>query len=360
RKMTLASVILNTCNQKCNAYQVAIGIFLHSMRTPDCVISALHHAGISISQTSIAQAVKSMSVKVIQRLATLGTTILWAYNNFDVSIKPLTMVVKNNVDPLKHLTSVLVFPFQHSIIPEDLWVSEELWKLDGFNDKSVSSTKFMKWDMWTKICPWYSELLVDCHTEQDDCHFEFRVWLFLCDLIEHGPRYFHEFHSELSPPTPIGEPIPVAKTEIIPLRSLNISNSTVEGNIDTIEKLLEQTGLGNYELPTPTVPLDHQILLFHGDLGTGNQINSAKLRRSIESTPQDRLQYVIFVMGLFHTKMACTETIWRMFLKDPKARSDKTGFYSDFRILHPRDSSALSMTFKFRPIHDAVRHIGIC
>ena len=170
-----------------------------------------------------------------------------------------------------------------------------IWKSDGFNDKSTSSTKLTKWDMWTKICPRYSVLLTDgiedtqinSNVKWNDRHFEFRVWLFLHDLIEYGPKYFYEFQSQLLPPTPIGEPIPIAKTEIIPLRSLDISNSTVEGNIDTIERLLEQTVLGNYELPAPTIPLDHQLLLFHGDLGTGEQINSAKLRQSIESTPQD-------------------------------------------------------------------------
>ena len=196
--------------------------------------------------------------------------------------------------------------------------------------------------------------------EESDCHDEFRIWMFLHDLIEHGPEYFRKFRSELSLPTAIEEPIPVKKTNIIPLQSMDISNSTVSGNINTIMNLLEQTGLGEYEPPTPTIPLDSNILLFHGDLGTGDRINSARQWRSIETSPRDRLQFVVFVMGLFHTKMACTETIWRTFLKDPKARPENTSFYSDFKILRPRDSSALSATFKFRPVHDVIRHIGIC
>ena len=77
-----------------------------------------------------------------------------------------------------------------------------------------------------------------------DHHCEFRVWLFLHDLIEHGPKYFQKFRSELSLPTPVGEPIPVEKTHITPLQSMDISNSMVAGNIDTIINLLEQTGLG--------------------------------------------------------------------------------------------------------------------
>lgn len=65
-------------------------------------------------------------------------------------------------------------------------------------------------------------------------------------------------------------------------------------------------------------------------------------------------------MGLFHTKMACAEAIWRTFLKDQKARSDRTGFHSDFKILHPHDSSGLSSMFKFRPVHNAIKHVGTC
>ena len=77
--MTLTSIILNTRNQKCNAFQVAIGIFLHSTHTPDRVIGALHRVAITISQSNIERAIKSMSAKTIQLLATLGMTILWAY-----------------------------------------------------------------------------------------------------------------------------------------------------------------------------------------------------------------------------------------------------------------------------------------
>ena len=344
----------------CNAFQVAIGVFLHSTHTPDRVINALHCAGITISSASISRAVKSMSAKTTEQLATLGRTLclLYAYDNFDIQEKHSTPTLENNIDPLRHLTLALVFPFQHGVVPEDLRVSEGLWEADGYNDTSEVSTSYTRSDMWLKILPRYSELVWDGNGL--DQHREFRVWLFLRDLIEHGPTYFQKFRGELSLPDPIGEPIPVKKTCITPLRSLDISNSTVTGNIDTIKNLLDQTGLGEYEPPTPTISLDPQVLLFHGDLGTGDHINCARQWRSIEGSPRNRLQFAVFIMGLFHTKMACTETIWRVFLKDPKARHEKTSFYSDFKILRPRDSSALSGTFKFCPIHDAIRHVGTC
>lgn len=253
-----------------------------------------------------------MSAKTIELLSTFGELLLllYAYDNFDILLKPLTPTLEKNVDPLKHLTSALVFQYQHGVVPGDLRVSEELWRSDGFNDKSEASTTYTKADMWSKVLSRYSELASsDMEQVEVDRHSEFRIWLFLHDLIERGPEYFRKFQKELSAPTPIGEAIPVKPTQIIPLQSLDITNSTVTGNIDTIEKILEQTGLGDYEPPTPTIPLDRHVLLFHGDLGTGDRINSARSWRSIEGGPRDRLQFVVFVMGLFHAKMACTETI---------------------------------------------------
>ena len=72
--MTLTSIMLNTCNQKYNAFQVAVSIFLHLTHALGYAISALYHANISMSQSSIECAIKSMSSKTIQLLATLGMT----------------------------------------------------------------------------------------------------------------------------------------------------------------------------------------------------------------------------------------------------------------------------------------------
>ena len=223
RKMTLASIILHTRNQKCNGFQAAIGI--HSTHMPDRVISTLHHAGISISQTSIERAIKSMSAKMVQRLSTLGMMTLRAYDNFDVLIKPLTTVIVKHVDSLKHLTSALVFPFHYGVMAEDLQVSEELWESDPLNNKSFAAIKVTKWDMQDRICPRYSELLFNgiegaragCDPEVGDHHTEFRVWLFLHDLIEYGPDYFSRF-----PPAPNYDwrPDTCCKNRYIPLQSL--------------------------------------------------------------------------------------------------------------------------------------------
>ena len=57
---------------------------------------------------------------------------------------------------------------------------------------------------------------------------------------------------------------------------MDIPNSTVEGNISTIERLLEQTGRAPLEEEQDTINLDPYVVLFHGDLGTGERIQTAK------------------------------------------------------------------------------------
>jgi len=305
-----------------------------------------------------------LSAEALESLSLLGKDFLitYAYDNFDVLLKPLVPTIEDDADPLKHLTSGLIFPLEHGIQPEDLHVSAELWEKYEYNDTSESAHKVTRAQMWTKLIPRYASLVSHTQASPLSRHTEFKVWILLRDLVESGPDYFRSFGNVLQYPEPIEERIPVKKTMVMPVQSMDIPNSTVEGNISTIERLLEQTGRAPLEEEKDTVNLDPYIVLFHGDLGTGERIHTAKRRRRLECSPRDRLQYVVFVMGLFHLKMACAETIWRVFLKDSKARTEhqKTSFYSDLKILRPRDSSGLSTSFKFRPIHEAIGHIGTC
>ncbi|KAF9648220.1 hypothetical protein BDM02DRAFT_2331913 [Thelephora ganbajun] len=112
KKTTIANIILNARNRKCNAFQVAVGVYLHSTNTPDKVISTLHHAGLCVSQASISRAIRSLSTEALVSLSTLGKDLLiaYAYDNFDILLKASTPTVETNTDPLKHLTSGLVFP----------------------------------------------------------------------------------------------------------------------------------------------------------------------------------------------------------------------------------------------------------
>jgi hypothetical protein len=111
--------------------------------------------------------------------------------------------------------------------------------------------------------------------------------------------------------------IPVTKTPILASRTMDISNSTVAGNINSVLELLKQGGIEDPTECDPPQALDvsDYVVLFHGDLGTGERLQAALQQRAIESTPWNCLQHVIFIPGLFHLKMVSADAIWHTFLQ---------------------------------------------
>ncbi|KIL00962.1 hypothetical protein PAXRUDRAFT_776034, partial [Paxillus rubicundulus Ve08.2h10] len=70
--------------------------------------------------------------------------------------------------------------------------------------------------------------------------FTWHIWDI---LVCHG-QFFGHFLSELGEPDPVDK-IPVHKTDQVPCRAMNIKQSTTDGNIEVMEDLLRQGGLGD-------------------------------------------------------------------------------------------------------------------
>ncbi|KAJ7212805.1 hypothetical protein C8J57DRAFT_982743, partial [Mycena rebaudengoi] len=111
----IISIMMQSRNSKCNALESVFGIFLHSTNTPEKVIQALSHMGISISQTAILRAIHSLSTETVETLRDLGQTLLvsYAYDNFDINFPTLVPTVEKAADPLTHLTSGVVICLEH-------------------------------------------------------------------------------------------------------------------------------------------------------------------------------------------------------------------------------------------------------
>ncbi|KAF8415173.1 hypothetical protein L210DRAFT_3432429, partial [Boletus edulis BED1] len=179
----------------------------------------------------------------------------------------------------------------------------------------------------------------------------------------HGPEYFHQFQSRIRAPDPI-EQIPAMTTPIFAARAMDVNNSTVSGNIQAINLLLEQGGVtkppAQSDTETNSPDISEHVVLVHGDLGTGERIQTALLQRSIESTPWNHMQHVIFIPGLFHLKMACADAIWRCFLHPSSAREDGTSLMRDVAQLHPRETGIFGTNPNFRRMHVLISHARIC
>jgi len=115
-------------NQKYNALESVFGIFLHLCNTPQKVIDALAHMGISISVDTIHTAIHSLSCKTYETLCRMGQTLLvaYAYDNFDIDFKTRVPTVEATHNTLTHLTSGTLIHLEHGVTLDNLGCSEEL------------------------------------------------------------------------------------------------------------------------------------------------------------------------------------------------------------------------------------------
>jgi hypothetical protein len=362
----MISIMMQSRNSKCNALESVFGIFLHSTNTPEKVIQALSHMGISISLSAIHTAIHSLSLETYEALRTMGQTLLvgYAYDNFDIDFKTGVPTIEKIGDTLTHLTSGTLIMLEHGVKKEHLQCSRDLWDKSTLNPMNDSAQV-------EKTCV---DLLC-LHPEPVPSppnglsrRQRYQSWRFRSDLYNHGPEYFHQFKETLALPEEIDQ-IPVVKMRYAPARSMDINESTHAGNIGAITNLVHQGGVGDrddlskQERKTiwleKTVSLLSYVVLFFGDLATFERVIGVLQRRSIEGTPWRRFQFVIFVMGLFHLKMAAADAIWRIFLEKRQAREDPTSLMSFIALHRPRETGKYGAGPGFRRMHEAIAHEGI-
>ncbi|KAF8340081.1 hypothetical protein F5887DRAFT_1077197 [Amanita rubescens] len=331
KKTVLVSMMMQSSNQKANTLASILGIFLHSCCTPQKVINALARMGLSISRTTIHSAINLLSSNMYHSLRELGETrcLALAYDNFDVDLKISVPVVEKAGDTLKHLTSGLVFLLQHGTKPEDLRYSEYLWVNYLAREPSELNSRD-----------------------------EFNAWVFLCDLLE-NVEGFEYLQSEVGQPNII-EQIPVVKTDIFPVYAMDVNNSTISGNIQAIEQLMQQVGYGGTAGDDQdTVDVSEYVVPVHGDLGTGERISSIQDQWAIEKNLWERFQYVKFCPGYFHVKMAAVDAVWHIAIKPQLGRKDETCMMKDIGIIRPRETGTITSKCEFCHMHQVAGHVGI-
>lgn len=290
----------------------------------------------------------------------LGRSLLaaYAYDNLDIDLKSAKPTVESAATPsLQHLTTGLLFALPHGITREDLRCSRYLWERSRLNlslpDNRTDLAPLPEFENLLQIHAQHRTVNASGMTHRD----RWNAYKFMHDLVYYGPEFFHRYCALLEVPTVIDQ-VPLTKTRTIPARAMNVSNSSVSGNLDAMRGLLLQSGFREHPQATAaaavavlpsSVPADTDIemapqsssksadealdsvdeaaeyaILFHGDLGTGERIAQCQRLRSIEKTPYLRYQFSIYVLGLFHLKMACADALWRIFIHPFEARSDGT------------------------------------
>jgi hypothetical protein len=238
-----------------------------------------------------------------------------------------------------------------------LCCSKALWSVDPRNpSSSVSHTGVDEFD----LLRFHAANTYDHKTPE--LGFSLRrkafAWHVREILINHG-QYFGYLSGKLGAPETVLR-IPVSKTDQIPMRSMKIKQSSVDGNIDVMDNLLRQGGLGDPMEPdfesSGDVDISEFVLLVHGDLLTKERLDTVRDSRRIEDSPKNRFQYVVFVLGLFHLKMACVDALWRTYLQVKEGREDLNSTYQHVGILRPQETGLMVTKPGFRQMHDVVHH----
>ncbi|KAJ7813457.1 hypothetical protein B0H14DRAFT_2249289, partial [Mycena olivaceomarginata] len=309
--------------------------------------------GISISRGAIHSAIHSLSAETVETLHTMGQTLLvgYAYDNFDINFPTIVPTIEKAGDPLTHLTSSAVICLDHGVVLEDLECSEELWAKSSLNPTLDSPPAPEEHN------------LEAIHAESDHPsgltrREHFNAWKFKSDLFEHGPVEFRDHLEILESPETV-EQIPLVKMRYAPTRAMDTNQSTHAGNISAMADLLRQGGIAQRKRLQNLISLLKYVVLFFGDLGTAERVQGILLRRSIESTPWLRYQFVVFVMDFFHLKMACADAIWRIFIEPKNARVDPNSLMAYVAQHRPRETGKIGSNPGFRRMHEVLRHNGI-
>ncbi|KAG2336030.1 hypothetical protein BDR05DRAFT_1006230 [Suillus weaverae] len=345
KKVVIVSILMQSMNQKCNAFESVMGIFLHSCNTPEKVIRALASMGISISVRAINMAIHSLS-------------LAYTYDNFDIDFKTSTPIIEKAIDTLTHMTSGDLIYLEHGVTTEDLQCSTYLWNLSHLNHTIPTH-------LLVPTCGCGD--LLQLHPEQSHLSNLSRrqrrnAFKFMTDLVKHGPPYFSHFSNSLHPETV--DQIPVTKMRHAPARAMDINQFKVSGNIEAITDLLHQGGIGEpsevlHGQEDTMVDIGDYVIIFHGDLGTAERVQMLKEQCSIEVTPWRCCQYVVFVMGLFHLKMACADAIWCIFIEPKAARDDATSLMHFVALNRPQETGKIGSDPGFQWMHEVIGHTGI-
>ncbi|KAH9014974.1 hypothetical protein EDB85DRAFT_2076409 [Lactarius pseudohatsudake] len=331
------SIVLQSANENCNHLQSILGIFIHSANVPQHIAKVLAHAGLTISIKSIQRAVKSMSIdsarKIMTGLRSLKMAV--AYNNFDINFKMSEPTLAHQ-SSFVSATSATAVPLVSVDNINALRCSKALWSVDPRNPSSlVLHVGVDDFDLLRFH-------LTDTYDHQPPgMEFSPRRKAFawhICEILINYGQHFRYLSNKLATPeTVLG--IPVSKT----------NQSSVDRNIKVMENLLRQGGLGDpteldFEANGDVDILDF-VLLVHGDLLTKEHLNTMRDSRCIEDTPKNHFQFVVFVLGLFHYKMAFKE-----------GRKDINSTYKHVGILRPWETGLMTTKPGFHRMHDVVHH----
>ncbi len=171
-------------------------------------------------------------------------------------------------------------------------------------------------------------------------------WYIKSVIVEYLPPLYKELLGLM----PSSKWISVEKSMQEPACTMHIKALSNNGNIEIIENLEHQLG-------TKSEWYNLYIHLCHGDLGTQECHDSTMFFCAVESSSQNRLQWLMTVPGIFHVQMAAVDAIWRTHISGHALCSNEGGTYKLFKTLRPRDFMRLNSNPGYCILNDGITHL---
>ena len=337
-------------NMRCNAYQTVNSLTWHATNTPSLTIEILSHIGLAVSQTSINNMIDSLSKKQMEGIQEWAKDLLvgLAYDNFDMMMDTSEPSLLNFA-VFWNAASGTILRLYH-VLAAALHCSRYLWDRSPLNRHRKEEDQPPPVE-WNDLLPPPEDIPTDGHP--------LIVWLIawhlrkaLVTAVEFRLKGYGKYLGNAEPK----KKILVVKTEQMPVKAMDIKQSTNDGQSDILAAMLKAAGLGDSTKDARLTDINEYVLLVHSNLSTFERLMAVMSHRSIEKMPVNRLQYVVFVPGLFHVLMACTDAIWRVLLQPALARKGGHSLLYHVGILRPRETGKFTSSKcpAFRAIHDVI------
>ncbi|KAF8340407.1 uncharacterized protein EI90DRAFT_2966224 [Cantharellus anzutake] len=304
--VVIMSIITNSCNGHCNALQVKNSFYLAASNASKSVCAWAAHCGLAVSLSASERLRISLIINQKALNKRLGPTCVTniAYDNCDFKFsvgQPTDLKDRT----FESITTGLFFAPPKEVLPQHLEYAQWLWDTHPNNPMAIN------------IAPTINPT----------------------DAILMSEASFN---------------LPPRKMEFSTAEAVYAKASTIDGNIEAITSLLDQSGIAKGVF-------EKYVVLIHGDLGTMEKIEAILNSRQIEEDVFERMHYLLPIPGLFHVRMACVDAINRIYATGDGLRSDPNGLYKHLCLLFPNDLSKLNKPVPpFRMLNDGLHYVTQC
>ncbi|KAJ3729829.1 hypothetical protein C8R42DRAFT_534431, partial [Lentinula raphanica] len=229
---------------------------------------------------------------------------------------------------------------------QDLRFVQELYETSPYNEHATNVIHPMLED----ISPQGDDILSP--NESPKAIYGYLTWLCRQVLVEQGGPAFAVFAYKLGEPVAMHTLPSDHKDTQYPAEAINADEGTYDGNALVITSLLDQSN-------TSADELEQYVEFFHGDLGTLERIEGLRKMRSIEGSAQNRLDFLVYIPGLFHMKMAAADAYARIHVMPTANRGEKLGVNEYLNHLRPKATAEFTSKKgpSFRSMHDTIHHV---